>query len=164
MAPLTAGFWPFGYPASGPKYATPRTSRPPACLGNHFYCNFIARVRFFERRYLKAHQRLPFAVAQFSGFIPAHGLRSKTLFRRTLKTGHVYAPGLDIALKNASIVQRYYFQVIFQEKSARVAFICFFFLSQPYNTQRPPGSFFLGHSQTPASNAGCLALAGIEGS
>ena len=34
MAPLTAGFWPFGYPASGPKYATPRTSRPPRVFKN----------------------------------------------------------------------------------------------------------------------------------
>jgi len=28
MASLTAGFWPFGYPASEPKYAAPRTSVP----------------------------------------------------------------------------------------------------------------------------------------
>ena len=64
--------------------------------------NFMARVRLFERRYLKAHQLQLVAVAQFSGSIPAHGWRSKALLRRTLKTGHAYASGLDSALKNAS--------------------------------------------------------------
>ncbi len=34
MAPPTAGFWPFSYPDSRPKYASPRTSRPPAYVGN----------------------------------------------------------------------------------------------------------------------------------
>jgi hypothetical protein len=28
MAPLTAGFWPFIYPDSGPKYAVPRKCLP----------------------------------------------------------------------------------------------------------------------------------------
>jgi hypothetical protein len=45
-------------------------------------------------------------VAEFSGFIPVHGLRPKALFHRILKTGHVPAPGLDIALKNASPLLR----------------------------------------------------------
>jgi len=45
------------------------------------------------------------AVSEFSGFAPAYGLRSKANFRRTLKMGHVSAPGLDIALKNASLLQ-----------------------------------------------------------
>jgi len=33
-------------------------------------------------------------------------MRSKPNFRRTLKTGHVPAQGLDIALKNASPLQK----------------------------------------------------------
>jgi hypothetical protein len=77
----------------------------PAFLGNHQYHSCTAGVRFFERRYLKAHVRQLFAVAGFSGFIPAHGLRSKALLGRSLKTGHVSAPCLDIALKNASAIQ-----------------------------------------------------------
>jgi len=45
-------------------------------------------------------------VAKFSGFVPAYGLRSKACFRRTLKNGHVPAQGLDVALKNASLLQQ----------------------------------------------------------
>ena len=53
-------------------------------------------------------------MAEVSGFVPAYGLRSKANFRTTLKTGHVPAPGLDIALKNASLLQRAKVLQIFQ--------------------------------------------------